>query len=66
VNGVWELLQSPLYSDHPRGFFYVLWTRLHCTGGDALILLGAFWGTSLIAHSRVAPPVKKEEGLMPH
>ncbi len=52
LNGVWEFLQSPLYGDHARGGFYVLWTRLHCTGGDVLILLGAFWITSLAFQSR--------------
>lgn len=52
LNGVWELLQSPLYADHARGFSYVLWTRLHCTGGDALILLGTFWCTSILFRSR--------------
>ena len=52
LNGAWEFLQSPLYTDHARGLAYVLWTRLHCTGGDVLILLGAFWVTSLILRSR--------------
>ncbi len=52
LNAVWEFLQSPLYADHARGFAYVLWTRLHCTAGDALILLGAFWGTSIVFQDR--------------
>ena len=52
LNAVWEFLQSPLYADHARGGVYVLWTRLHCTGGDALILLGAFWATSLALRTR--------------
>lgn len=52
LNCVWEFFQSPLYSDHSRGFLYVLWTRLHCTGGDVLILLGAFWGTALVFRNR--------------
>jgi hypothetical protein len=52
LNAAWEFLQSPLYTDHVRGFNYVLWTRLHCTVGDALILLGAFWGTSIVFRGR--------------
>jgi hypothetical protein len=52
LNGVWEFLQSPLYADHARGGLYVLWTRLHCTGGDVLILLGAFWITSAVFRDR--------------
>ena len=52
LNAAWEFLQSPLYTDHARGFVYVLWTRLHCTAGDALILLGAFWGTSIVFRGR--------------
>jgi hypothetical protein len=52
LNAAWEFLQSPLYADHARGPVYVLWTRLHCTAGDVLILLGAFWLTSLILRGR--------------
>lgn len=52
LNAVWEFLQSPLYTDHARGFAYVLWNRLHCTAGDALLLLGAFWGTSIVVRGR--------------
>ena len=52
LNGAWEFLQSPLYTDSSRGFVYVLWTRLHCTAGDVLILLAAFWLTSLALRGR--------------
>ncbi len=52
LNAVWEFLQSPLYSDHSREFGYLLRTRLHCAGGDTLILLFAFGVTSLIFRSR--------------
>ena len=52
LNGLWEFLQSPLYADHARGWLYVLRTRLHCTGGDLLILLGAFWITSAVFRGR--------------
>lgn len=52
LNAAWEFLQSPLYTDHRRGLLYIVWTRFHCTGGDALILLGAFWGTSILFRGR--------------
>ena len=52
LNAAWEFLQSPLYADHGRGFGYLLRIRLHCAGGDALILLFAFGVTSLIFRSR--------------
>ena len=52
LNAVWEFLQSPLYADHGRELGYLLRTRLHCAGGDALILLCAFEITSLISRSR--------------
>jgi hypothetical protein len=52
LNAAWEFLQSPLYADHGREFGYLLRTRLHCAGGDALILLFAFGVTSLIFRSR--------------
>lgn len=47
LNAVWEAVQSPLYTDYHRGVWYLIWTRLHCTGGDVLILLAAFWSTAL-------------------
>jgi len=52
LNAAWEFLQSPLYADHSRELGYLLRTRLHCAGGDALILLFAFGVTSLIFRSR--------------
>ncbi len=55
LNGLWEFLQSPLYADHEWGTIYVLWSRLHCTGGDVLILLGAYWITSLMFRTRSWP-----------
>ena len=54
-NLVWELAQSPLYADHARGVAYFLWTRIHCTVGDVLILLGAFWATALLHRARDWP-----------
>ena len=52
LNAAWEALQSPLYTDADRGIGYLVWTRLHCTVGDVLILLGAFWATSLAFRTR--------------
>lgn len=52
LNVAWEFLQSPLYADHDRSLLYMVWTRLHCTGGDVLILLVAFWCTSILFRSR--------------
>jgi hypothetical protein len=52
LNAAWEFLQSPLYADHGQEFGYLLRTRLHCAGGDTLILLFAFGVTSLIFRSR--------------
>lgn len=49
---IWEFLQSPLYADFDRGLFYLFWTRVHCTVGDVLILIGSFWLTSLVFRSK--------------
>ena len=51
LNFIWELAQSPLYEDHVNGWRYVAWTRFHCTVGDVLILLGAFWATAAVFRS---------------
>lgn len=55
INFTWEMAQSPLYADHGGGWPYVLWTRFHCTLGDVLILLGAFWATAVAYRSRQWP-----------
>jgi hypothetical protein len=52
LSAAWEFLESPLYSDHGRELGYLLRSRLHCAGGDTLILLFAFGVTSLIFRSR--------------
>jgi hypothetical protein len=52
LNAAWEFAQSPLYADWDRPWVYLLWTRLHCTVGDVMILLGAFWLTSLVFGTR--------------
>ncbi len=45
------MAHSPLYADHAEGWRYVAWTRFHCTLGDVLILLGAFWATAALFRS---------------
>lgn len=52
LSAAWEFLQSPLYSDHGRELGYLLRSRLHCAGGDTLILLSTFGITSLVFRSR--------------
>jgi hypothetical protein len=52
LNAIWEFAQSPLYGDASRGLRYLLWTRLHCTVGDVLIVLVCFWITSLLFRNR--------------
>ena len=45
---VWEVLQSPLYADtYTAPWVTVAFNRLHCAGGDTLILLAAFWLVAL-------------------
>ena len=52
ANAIWEFLQSPLYADFRAGAWHLAWTRLHCTAGDVLILLAAFWITAAAARTR--------------
>lgn len=52
LNAFWEFGHSSLYTDHVRGLWYVVWTRLHCTGGDVMILVITFWIVSLLTRSR--------------
>src|SRR3990172_4981219 len=42
----------PCMTDHTRGLGYLLWSRLHCAGGDVLILLGAHSIVSLLLGTR--------------
>ena len=45
----WELLQSPFYADtFAINWTRVLYFRIHCTVGDILILLCAFWLVALV------------------
>ena len=62
-NGVWEFAQSPLYTDHTRGWWYVVWTRLHCTVGDIMILTISFWLTCILLRSRVWMLEKRSPGV---
>ncbi|HVT58910.1 MAG TPA: hypothetical protein VHR45_10960 [Thermoanaerobaculia bacterium] len=52
LNALWEALQTPLYADSDREPSHLLWTRLHCTVGDVLILLGCFWAVSALWRDR--------------
>lgn len=52
LNFAWELLQTPLFTDADRTWRYLLWTRLHCTAGDVLVLLGAHALTALAVRDR--------------
>ncbi len=49
---LWEIGHTPLYADSGRDLGYLAWTRAHCTLGDVLILLGAFWLTALVFRNR--------------
>lgn len=45
---MWEVLQSPFYTDtFAVSWATLVYNRLHCTGGDAVILLVAFWLVAL-------------------
>lgn len=52
LNALWEAGQSPLYTDSDRSWGYLVRSRLHCTAGDVLILLAAFWVVSLLFRTR--------------
>lgn len=52
LNLAWEFAQTPLYADSGRGLSHLAWTRLHCTVGDVLILLSAFWLTAGLYRNR--------------
>jgi len=64
VNAVWEFAHSPLYTDWTSEWTYLLWTRLHCTAGDALILLGAFWVTAAVVRTRHWIGTRSRAGLL--
>ena len=53
LNFFWEMVQSPLYDDiHRKTYTEILVSRLPCTFGDVIILLGACWIVAWIARNR--------------
>ena len=53
INFFWEMVQTPLYDDVPRKtYLQILISRLHCTLGDVLILLSAYWIVAWFANNR--------------
>lgn len=52
LNLAWEFAHSSLYTDGSHDLWYIVWSRLHCTVGDAMILLSVFYLTSLVFRSR--------------
>ena len=52
LNLPWELVHTPLYADVTGGAWWILWTRVHCTIGDVMILLGTFWITAALFRDR--------------
>lgn len=52
-NFFWEMGQTPLYDDVSRKtYLQILISRLHCTFGDVLIILGAYWVVAGFAQNR--------------
>jgi hypothetical protein len=50
---LWEIAQFPLYTIwHEADWGSILYALVHCTLGDLLIMLGAFWGISILNKSR--------------
>lgn len=53
LNFLWEMVQTPLYDDVSRKtYLQILISRLHCTLGDVLILLCAYWVVAGFSHNR--------------
>ncbi len=53
LNFFWEMVQSPLYGDvYQKTYMEILMSRLHCTLGDVLILLGAYWIIAWVVKDR--------------
>lgn len=52
LNLIWEFAHSSLYTDGDRDAWYIVWTRIHCTVGDVMILLFTFYGVSAVYRSR--------------
>ena len=50
---LWEIAQFPLYTVwHEGDWSYILYGLVHCTLGDLLIMLSAFWLVSILNRSR--------------
>ena len=50
---LWEIAQFPLYTVwHEGDWSYILYGLAHCTLGDLLILLAAYWVVALLNRSR--------------
>ena len=50
---LWEVAQFPLYTVwHEGDWSYILYGLAHCTLGDLLILLAAYWVVALLNRSR--------------
>lgn len=50
---LWEIAQFPLYTIwHEADWGSILYALVHCTLGDLLIMLGAYWGISILNRSR--------------
>lgn len=52
LNLIWEFAQSPLYVTRAPTVALYVWYRVHCAGGDVLILLGSFYLVALIMSDR--------------
>lgn len=53
LQSLWEVAQLPLFTIwHESDWLYILYALIHCTLGDLLIMLIAFWFVSLLNKSR--------------
>ena len=50
---LWEVAQFPLYDVwHENSWSYILYGLIHCTLGDVLIMLSAYWLVAFVNRSR--------------
>jgi hypothetical protein len=53
IETLWEIVQFPLYTVwHERGWGYILYSLVHCTAGDLLILLVCYEFVALMNRTR--------------
>ena len=53
LNFFWEMVQSPFYDDiNRKTYVEILVSRLHCTLGDVLIILGSYWIVAWLVRNR--------------